>query len=438
MSLTQRTYFFVTLIVLIGIVDQWTTTPLWMLWMVPAGILALALLSEFVCWKLRDKLTLSGQFTADCASRCELAESTPLELKYTNGTQAQQTIEAEIQWHESLTGDHRRLSFETDPGQSRTEQVTFTPIELGTLSPAKIFVRCLGIFRLAWWPGSFTPEIKLDVVPTRLGKTGSALATDNNGARVSRLPLGSGHDVREIRDYLPGDPMRNVDWKASARSGSLKIRTFDPDERLDIVLVVDTGRSSSLRIGDLDRIGHAANLCARFAELAENRGENIALLTYADKAGAMVPLGRGQRHLSMVRSALGAIQSDPVESNPRTAVATLTKIVSRRALIIFLTQIDEFDAAGELLSAARLLIRKHHVVVASLVDEEVSELISRPPQSWVGPYEQLAGLEYQTALRHTRLELERYGVSIVDTTPSNIEKELFSRYNNLKRRRAVG
>lgn len=438
MSLTQRSYFFVTLIVLVGIVDQWTTTALWMLWIVPGAILILALLSEFVTWKLRDKSTMPEQFTATCAPRCELAQSLPLELKYTNTTPSSRNVEAEIQWHESLTGDHRRLKFKTDTAQSHTELVTFTPVELGTLSPIKVFVRCLGIFRLAWWPGSFTPEVEIHVVPTRLGKVGSALGTDNNGGRVSKLPLGSGHDVREIRDYVPGDPMRNVDWKASARSGALKTRTFDPDERLDIVLVVDTGRSSSLRIGDLDRIGHTANLCARFAELAETRGENIALLTYADKAGAMVPLGRGQRHLSMVRNALGAIRSDTVESNPRTAVATLTKIVSRRALIIFLTQIDEFDAAGELLSAARLLIRKHHVVVASLVDEEVSDLITRPPQTWTGPYEQLAGLEYQSALRHTRLELERYGVSIVDATPTNIEKELFSRYNNLKRRRAVG
>ncbi len=438
MSLTRRTYLFVTLIILIGIVDQWMPFALWMLWMVPGAALILALLGEFVAWKFRDARYLSEHLIASCPLRCELSLSSSLELTLTNPTEFPRTLEAEFLWHEALNGDHRRLTFRANPGESDQQKISFTPVELGRVKPAEIFARGLGIFRLAWWPKSFTPDLEVEVVPTRLKNVNGSLAMDNSGARVSRLPLGSGHEIREIREYNPGDPMRNVDWKASARSGELKVKTFDPDERLDIVLVVDTGRSSSLRIGDLDQIAHAANLCARFAELAEIRGENIGILTYADKAGAMVPLGRGQRHLAMIRTALGSMRSDLAESNPRSAVATLSRIVSRRALIIFLTQIDEFEAAGELLSATRLLIRKHHVVVASLVDEEVAEMVQRAPETWTEPYEQLAGLEYRNALKHTRLELERYGVSVVDTTPANIEKELFSRYQTLKQRRAVG
>jgi len=393
MSLTQRSYFFATFVVLVGVVDQWTNAPLWPLWMVTGLALVIALGVELLAFRLHDARHLADEIVITGPPRAELGEAESLNINFTNATPKDRMIEAECLWHE--TG-------------------------------------------LAWWHKSITSEYEIAVVPTRLGKLVGSIVTEKDGGRSAKLPLGSGHEIREIRDYVPGDPMRNIDWKSSARGTGLKVRSYDPDERLDIVLVVDAGRSSSLQIGKLDRVGHSANLVARFCELAESRGENVGLLTYADKPGVMVPLGRGQRHLAMLRSALGNVQSDLAESNPRSAVATLSKIVSRRALVIFVTQIDEFDAAGELLSAVRLLVRKHHVVVASLVDEEIGKLVQNEPQEWTAPYEQLAGLEYQTAVRHTRLELERYGVSVIDATPTTIEKELFARYTVLKQRKAVG
>jgi len=438
MSLTQRSYIFAALIVLVGVVDQWTSAPLLALWLIPGIALVLALVAELLAFRVHDARHLPDELVVTGPTRAELGESATLDIDFSNATNKDRLIETEIQWHESVEGETERLTFNAEPGQSTTKTVTFACQALGTCTPAKVHARTRGLFGLGWWQKSFVAEYEVTVVPTRLGKLIDSIVTDSDGGRVAKLPLGSGHEIREIRDYAPGDPMRNIDWKASARGTGLKVRSFDPDERLDIVLAVDSGRSSSLRIGALDRIGHSANLGARFCELAEFRGENVGLITYADKPGAMVPLGRGQKHLAMLRSALGSIESNSAESNPRSAVATLSKIVSRRALVIFITQIDEFDAAGELLSAVRLLVRKHHVVVASLVDEEIEAVIQDDPASWTAPYEQLAGLEYQNSVRHTRLELERYGVSVINAAPKTIEKDLFARYSVLKQRRAVG
>lgn len=444
MSLTQRSYLFAVLIVLTGVVDQWTQASLWPLWLVPAIALLLALGAEMFAFKMHDARHLAEELTVTGPVRCELGETASLELEFVNSTTSDRLIEAQIFWHETVNGDKRRLVFDASAGKSASAAVNFASQSLGTHKPVHIYARARGLLGLAWWQKSFLSEYVVTVVPTRLGTLADSIVTDSSGGRVARLPLGAGHEIREIRDYVPGDPMRNIDWKASARGSGLKVRSFEPDERLDIVLAVDSGRSSSLRIGELDRIGHAANLGARFCELAEHRGENVGLITYADTPGVIVPLGRGQKHLAMLRGALGAVQSNTAESNPRSAVVALSKFVSRRALIIFVTQIDEFDAAGELLSAVRLLVRKHHVVVASLVDEKIDHIIRddltiRDEQAqWTSPYEQLAGLEYKSAVRHTRLELERYGVSVIDATPTTIEKELFARYGVLKQRRAVG
>jgi len=438
MSLTHRSFLFATLVALLGVVDQWTMAPLWPLWMVTGLALIIALGVELLAFRLHDAQHLSDEIVVTGPPRAELGETESLQIDFTNATAKDRVIEAEMLWHDTVDGDERRQNLGAGAGESTSANIEFSCQALGTRKPLKIFARTLGLFGLAWWHKSFTPDYEVAVVPTRLGKLVGSIATERDGGRSAKQPLGSGHEIREIRDYVPGDPMRNIDWKSSARGTGLKVRSYDPDERLDIVLVVDTGRSSSLRIGKLDRIGHSANLAARFSELAESRGENIGLITYADKPGVMVPLGRGQRHLALVRSALGSVESNLAESDPRSAVATLSKVVSRRALVIFVTQIDEFDAAGELLSAVRLLVRKHHVVVASLIDEEIEQVIRDEPVEWTSPYEQLAGLEYQNAVRHTRLELERYGVSVIDATPTAIEKELFARYSVLKQRKAVG
>src|SRR5439155_1186300 len=108
------------------------------------------------------------------------------------------------------------------------------------------------------------------------------------GARPRRVG-GAGAELHQLRAYAPGDPLARIDWKATARAGALITREFSEDQHLDILIGIDAGRFSRVRVGRLDRFGLYANLAARFAEVVTHHDDRIGLMVYADRVLASCP-----------------------------------------------------------------------------------------------------------------------------------------------------
>ena len=104
----------------------------------------------------------------------------------------------------------------------------------------------------------------------------------------------------------PGDPQHLIDWKATARAGRLVSRDFSEDQHLDIVVwPIDAGRASALRAGDLDRLGHYANIAARFAEHAVAQDDRVGLVIFADRPLVAIAPGRGIGAVLRIRAHAG-------------------------------------------------------------------------------------------------------------------------------------
>src|SRR6202021_3808971 len=119
-----------------------------------------------------------------------------------------------------------------------------------------------------------------------------------------------------LRDYRAGDPPRVLDWKATARAGRLISRDFAQDQRVQIVIAVDAGRSSALRAGSLDRFGHYVNVAARLAQFAAEREDLIGLVVYADRPLAALAPARGTSAVARLRTVLAASRVERTESHP--------------------------------------------------------------------------------------------------------------------------
>ena len=107
------------------------------------------------------------------------------------------------------------------------------------------------------------------------------VAGESAGETPRRLP-GVGVELLQLRDYVSGDALSRIDWKATARRGSLVSREYSEAQHLEILLVIDAGRGSRVRAGALDRLGLYANVAARLAEHAVSIEDRVGLLVYAD------------------------------------------------------------------------------------------------------------------------------------------------------------
>ena len=335
-------------------------------------------------------------------------------------------------------------SFET-PGELRRvrvpahgilhDPVTLLPVRLGPQAWPPLPARVLGPLSLGWWACPLHPEQPTLVAPDALR---SSVRTRGfiGGARARRL-AGAGSELHQLRDYVRGDPLSRIDWKATARIGSLVTREFSEDQHLDVLIAIDAGRLSRVRAGNLDRFGVYANLAARFAQIVTHHDDRIGLVVYADRPLAMQSPGRGLAAVTRLRRSLEELSVQGAESDPTAAAVSIRGLLKHRGLIVVLTDLDDPNGAIQLARAVRLLAPPHLVVVAGIEGGEISTLARQEARDWQDPWIALAAAEHQDRAAAQRRLLQRLGAPVVAAPAERLERAVFACYETLRRSRRV-
>jgi len=283
MHLAQRAYVLVLLTAVLCVVGIWSDEPaLAYLWHIPAALLLLGLALEG--WFIA-RLPLEAQLSS--APRAFLGRPQPATFQFANASPRPLAVHytpAVPAGFETLARVRRvRIAAR---GTVR-DPVTLLPVRLGPQPWPKLPARVLGPLRLAWWTRPLDPHSRIVVAPDALRSPVRPRGLAG-GARPRRVG-GAGAELHQLRAYAPGDPLARIDWKATARAGALITREFSEDQHLDILIGIDAGRFSRVRVGRLDRFGLYANLAARFAEVVTHHDDRIGLMVYADRVLASFP-----------------------------------------------------------------------------------------------------------------------------------------------------
>ena len=296
--------------------------------------------------------------------------------------------------------------------------------------------RIAGPLGLAWWTVRLRDTGHSTVVPDMIELRESARGAAAAGTRISRV-IGPGGHVEQLRDYRPGDPLRVIDWRATARRRQLVSRDFAEDQHLDVIMVLDVGRSSRIRCGDLDRLGYYVNAAARMAQHVVAQDDRIGLLLFGDAPLAVVPPTRGHAGVMRVRNLLAKIESQSTDSNVIHAASQLLKHVHQRSLVVLLTDIDDASSEGQLAAALRLLQPKHFPFVVGLTQLDPSLIADRAPVDWLDPWLSLAAAHAFGQRERGIRALRATGAQVMLTTPENFERTLFEQYAQFRQRRRI-
>ncbi|HYC08565.1 MAG TPA: DUF58 domain-containing protein, partial [Steroidobacteraceae bacterium] len=234
-----------------------------------------------------------------------------------------------------------------------------------------------------------------------------------------------------------GDPLTRIDWKATARTGALISRDYSEDQHLDVLVAIDAGRLSRMRAGALDRLGLYSNATARFAEIVTHNDDRIGLLVYAERVLVSCPPARGLPAVARLRRALAQLTLRSAESDPLAAAVSVRNLLKQRALIVLLTDLDDASIAASLARAVRLLAPPHLVLVAGVHSGEIEALARAESREWQDPWIALAASEHEERAARQRALLERLGAPVVAAPAERLERDLFERYEALRRSRRV-
>ena len=296
--------------------------------------------------------------------------------------------------------------------------------------------RIAGPLGLAWWSVRLEGTGHSTVVPAMLELKESASGAAAAGTRLSRV-IGPGAHVEQLRDYRAGDPLRVIDWRATARHRQLVSRDFAEDQHLDVILVLDVGRSSRIQCGELDRLGHYVNAAARMAQHVVAQDDRIGLMLFGDAPLAVVPPTRGHAGVMRVRELLSRIQSQSTDSNVIHAAAQVLKRVHQRSLVVLLTDIDDASSEGQLAAALRLLQPRHFPFVVGLSQLDPALIADQVPQAWLDPWLSLAAAHTLSQRERGIRALRATGAQVILTRPADFERTLFEQYGQFRLRRRI-
>jgi len=337
-------------------------------------------------------------------------------------------------WPPSAGAAGQRHTLDVPPGERRRVVTTLRPTRRGDRLADRVTVRAVGPLGLAARQGSHRVPWRLRALPP----FGSRKHLPSRLARLRELDgrsavmvRGQGTEFDSLREYVVGDDVRSIDWRASARAADVMVRTWRPERDRRVLLVLDCGRTAAGRVGDAPRLDAAMDAALLLAALAARAGDRVDLLAYDRSVRARVEGVPATAVLPAMVAAMAPLDASLVETDYRGLVGTVLARASRRSLVVLLTALDTAPVEQGLLPVLAQLTRRHRVVLASVADPRVEEM--------AGARGDLDAVYDAAAAERARGErarvaglLGRRGVAVVDAAPERLAPELADRYLALK------
>ena len=249
---------------------------------------------------------------------------------------------------------------------------------------------------------------------------------------------GSGTDFKQLSEYRVGDSVRHIDWKATQRLGKPIVREFQDERDQCVMLLVDCGRrmraddrQGAIGTTHFDQVLNAVML---LSYVALKQGDAVGAMTFGTPVGqerSFMPR-KGAHSLNALMAQMYGVQPTPTHSDYLAAAQDLMRRQRKRALVIVITNFRDEDSA-ELSQALRLLRSRHLVLLASLRERIVGEMMAQPLTSGTATIEVAGAHLYEQSRRDAFNRLAARDALMVDAVPERLGIELVNRYHAVKR-----
>ena len=337
-------------------------------------------------------------------------------------------------WPPSAGVARRRAPIDVPPGERRALTTVLVPTRRGDRNADRVTVRSYGPLGLASRQGSHAVPWRVRALPpfTSRKHLPSKLARlrDLDG-RTAVLVRGQGTEFDSLREYVPGDDVRSIDWRATARAGDVVVRTWRPERDRHVLLVLDTGRTSAGRVGDAARLDAAMDAALLLAALATRAGDRVDLIAYDRTLRAAVQGATASELLPSLVQAMAPLEARLVEPDWADLAAEILRRAPHRSLVVLLSALDPAPVEHGLLPVLPRLTRKHRVVLASVADPRVAEMAAARGDAQA-VYEAAAGTRASMDRVRVAGALGRIGVTVVEGSPDELPPRLADTYLALK------
>jgi len=267
----------------------------------------------------------------------------------------------------------------------------------------------------------------------RYGKLARRSTLLDLGLRKLRL-RGAGAEFESLREYLPGDAFRSVNWKATARRGRMMVEQYEVERSQNVLVLLDAGRLMMPRIGPQRKFDYALTAALSVASIAQAAGDNVGLTAFAAKPLLAIAPRRGAAHVDALTRASYDLQPRLEEPDYETTFTQLKQRYSKRSLIVLFTDIFDPATSAAVLAGLGLLVRRHLVMCVLMNDAAIASALETPPRSPREAYRASVAMSLAAEREKSIASLRSRGTIVVDVPAPQLTVALLDAYLDVKAR----
>ena len=253
------------------------------------------------------------------------------------------------------------------------------------------------------------------------------------GIRALKL-RGEGTAFAGLRDYVPGDDPRLLDWKATARHGRLISREQTIERSQTVISLINCGRAMTQLAGRYPRFEHVLSAALVLGDVAATSGDRVGFVAFDDRIRASVPPQRGDRALRGLHRALSGLEATLTEPDYLAAFRVLATTQRRRALVVFFTDVIDARSAKQFVAYAGRMAQRHLFVVVAVQNEALMAAARPRADGATALYQSAAAEELVHERDEALAQMRRAGLVVLDVTPSRMAAAVVNRYLEIKAR----
>jgi uncharacterized protein (DUF58 family) len=251
------------------------------------------------------------------------------------------------------------------------------------------------------------------------------------GIRSAKI-RGGGAEFESLREYVPGDEYKKIDWSATARRGKLITRQYEAERSQNIVLLLDTGRTMQQPVQKMAKLDYVVNTALMLAYVAAASDDKVGMMTFDAEVRSYLPPSKSKAQVYQILENLYNIEARLVETDYPEAFQNLATRWRRRSLIVLFSDLVDPDSSAQILDAIPMLEERHRVVCVTVSDPNIVAAANALPEVGAQVYTKAVALQVLQERRQAITALKRRGVWTVDSPPQDLSADLINHYLDLK------
>ncbi|EZH74222.1 hypothetical protein ATO12_15260 [Aquimarina atlantica] len=317
-------------------------------------------------------------------------------------------------------------------------EYSLRPVKRGEYVFGNLYVYAMTRIGLVKRRYSFDKAAMVKVYPSFIQmKKYDFLAIDNKLTQIGLKKIrriGHTMEFEQIKEYVVGDDVRTINWKASAKHGNLMINQFQDEKSQPIYSIIDASRVMKMPFKELSLLDYAVNSTLAFSNIALKKHDKVGMLSFSNTVNDFLPSSGKKTYINNISETLYNIKTQFLDSDYGLLYTHVKRQINHRSLLLLYTNFEHLSSLKRQLPYLQALAKKHVLVVIFFQNTELDHLIEQNAEDLQTIYDQTIAQQFAYDKKVMVKELQKHGIQTVLTTPENLTVNTINKYLEIKAR----